>query len=291
MEKARRALAEFRIRGVATNIAFLQAVLADPECESGRVTTSFIEDHPQLLSARSGNDRGTKLLTYLADVTLNQPYGAAPTTLDPAAKLPPLSLDVPAPDGSRQDLLRHGPEELARRLRERPDVAVTDRMFRDAHQLATRVRTHELLAAAGHVVRLTPQQWSVECWGGATYDVALRFLSEDPWERLAVDRVHARVDHREQGRPDGSHHRGHEDGGSHHRAGSRHGDPHRRVLPAEGRRRRSVDGAEFSCSCVKQLVNTRRRAVQPTHEPPGHAHALRSQSETRHVRRWTLNDS
>ena len=188
VEKARRALAEFRIRGVSTNVAFLQAVLADPDFEAGRVTTSFIEDHPHLLAARSGGDRGTRLLTYLADVTVNQPYGAAPTALDPASKLPRLSLDVAAPDGTRQELLRIGPEQFARQLRERADVAVTDTTFRDAHQslLATRVRTYDLLAIAGHVARLTPQLWSLECWGGATFDVALRFLAEDPWERLAA---------------------------------------------------------------------------------------------------------
>ncbi|HEX8780789.1 MAG TPA: pyruvate carboxylase, partial [Nocardioides sp.] len=188
VERARRALAEFRIRGVATNIPFLQAVLADPDFVAGRLTTAFIEDHPQLLTARSSHDRGTKLLTYLADVTVNQPHGAAPTRLDPTTKLPPLDLSVPAPDGTRQLLLREGPEAFARRLRDQQGVAVTDTTFRDAHQslLATRVRTHDLLGVAGHVARLTPQLWSVEAWGGATYDVALRFLAEDPWERLAA---------------------------------------------------------------------------------------------------------
>ena len=93
---------------------------------------------------------------------------------------------MPAPDGTRQLLLEVGPEEFARRLRAQDRVAVTDTTFRDAHQslLATRVRTRDLLAVAGHVARLTPELWSVECWGGATYDVALRFLGEDPWERL-----------------------------------------------------------------------------------------------------------
>jgi pyruvate carboxylase len=186
--KARRAVAEFRIRGVTTNIAFLQAVLDDPDFRAGRVTTSFIETHPQLLMARASGDRGTKLMTYLADVTVNQPYGAAPVTLDPASKLPAHSLDVPAPDGTRQLLLELGPEAFARRLREQNDVAVTDTTFRDAHQslLATRVRSTDLLAVAGHLARSTPQLWSLECWGGATYDVALRFLAEDPWERLAA---------------------------------------------------------------------------------------------------------
>ncbi|WP_341927639.1 pyruvate carboxylase [Nocardioides psychrotolerans] len=190
VQKAQRAVAEFRIRGVSTNIAFLQAVLADPDFTSGHITTSFIETHPQLLQARASGDRGTKLLTYLADVTVNQPHGPAPSSLDPATKLPEVSLDVPAPDGTRQQLLALGPEAFARQLREQKNVAVTDTTFRDAHQslLATRVRTKDLLAVAGHVARTTPELWSLEAWGGATYDVALRFLAEDPWERLAAIR-------------------------------------------------------------------------------------------------------
>ncbi|WP_148614078.1 pyruvate carboxylase [Nocardioides rubriscoriae] len=188
VEKARRAVAEFRIRGVSTNIPFLQALLDDPDFAAGHVTTSFIETHPQLLNARSSGDRGTKLLTYLADVTVNQPHGAAPVSVDPASKLPDVDLTVPAPDGSRQLLLALGPDAFARRLREQTTVAVTDTTFRDAHQslLATRVRTRDLLTVAGHVARTTPELWSLEAWGGATYDVALRFLGEDPWERLAA---------------------------------------------------------------------------------------------------------
>ncbi len=188
VQKAQRAIAEFRIRGVSTNIAFLQAVLADPDFRAGRVTTSFIETHPHLVRARTSGDRGTKLLAYLADVTVNQPHGRAPVTVVPATKLPPVDLAVPAPDGTRQLLLAHGPEEVARLLRAQTAVAVTDTTFRDAHQslLATRVRTRDLVGVAGHVARTTPQLWSVEAWGGATYDVALRFLAEDPWERLAA---------------------------------------------------------------------------------------------------------
>ncbi|HEX2550983.1 MAG TPA: pyruvate carboxylase, partial [Nocardioidaceae bacterium] len=186
VDRARRAVAEFRIRGVSTNIPFLQAVLDDPDFRAGRVTTAFIEEHPQLLTARSSADRGTRLLTYLADVTVNKPYGEAPVSLDPVTKLPPVDLSVPAPDGTRQALLAQGPEAFARALREQKPVAVTDTTFRDAHQslLATRVRTRDLTSVAGHVARTTPQLWSLEAWGGATYDVALRFLSEDPWERL-----------------------------------------------------------------------------------------------------------
>jgi pyruvate carboxylase len=187
VQKARRAVDEFRIRGVATNIPFLRAVLDEPDFLAGRVTTSFIEEHPGLLTARPTADRGTRLLTWLAEVTVNKPHGEAPVSLDPASKLPAIDLGVPAPNGSRQQLLALGPEGFARALREQKHVGVTDTTFRDAHQslLATRVRTRDLLAVGGHVARMTPELLSVEAWGGATYDVALRFLNEDPWARLA----------------------------------------------------------------------------------------------------------
>ena len=188
VRRAARAIAEFRIRGVSTNIPFLQALLDEPDFRAGHLDTSFIERHPHLLTARSSADRGTKLLAYLADVSVNRPHGPRPATLDPRTKLPPLDVAASPPDGSRQLLASHGPEGFARRLREQNVVAVTDTTFRDAHQslLATRVRTYDLLGVAGHVARLTPQLWSIEAWGGATYDVALRFLAEDPWERLAA---------------------------------------------------------------------------------------------------------
>ncbi|WP_207844392.1 pyruvate carboxylase [Williamsia soli] len=185
--RARRAVAEFRIRGVATNIPFLQAVLDDPDFREGRVTTSFIEERPQLLTSRVSADRGTRILNYLADVTVNKPHGERPATVYPQEKLPPTDLSVPPPAGSRNRLQDLGPDAFARSLREQSALAVTDTTFRDAHQslLATRVRTSGLVYVAPHVARLTPQLLSVECWGGATYDVALRFLKEDPWERLA----------------------------------------------------------------------------------------------------------
>ncbi|SDQ39536.1 pyruvate carboxylase [Quadrisphaera sp. DSM 44207] len=188
VRRSRRSLAEFRIRGVSTNISFLQAVLDDPDFITGNLSTSFIEERPQLLSARAPADRGTKLLTWLADVTVNKPHGEAPTALAPATKLPDVDLEAPAPAGSRQRLADLGPEAFAAALREQVPVAVTETTFRDAHQslLATRVRTRDLLAVAPHLARTVPQLLSVECWGGATYDVALRFLGEDPWERLAA---------------------------------------------------------------------------------------------------------
>ena len=188
VNRARRAMAEFRIRGVSTNIPFLQAVLDDPDFQAGRVTTSFIDDRPHLLTARTSADRGTKILNYLADVTVNKPHGTRPSTVYPQDKLPEIDRDTPPPAGSKQRLVELGPEGFARWLRESPAVGLTDTTFRDAHQslLATRVRSSGLLMVAPHLARTTPQLLSVECWGGATYDVALRFLKEDPWERLAA---------------------------------------------------------------------------------------------------------
>ncbi len=186
--RARRALAEFRVRGVSTNIPFLLAVIDDPDFRAGRVTTSFIDERPQLLTAHTPADRGTKILNYLADVTVNKPHGERTATVYPQDKLPDLDLTTPPPAGSKQRLEDLGPAGFAAWLRDSPALGVTDTTFRDAHQslLATRVRTNGLLLVAPYIARMTPQLLSVECWGGATYDVALRFLKEDPWERLAA---------------------------------------------------------------------------------------------------------
>ena len=185
--RAKRALAEFRIRGVSTNIPFLQAVLDDPDFQAGRVTTSFIDDRPQLLTAHVSADRGTKMLKFLAEVTVNSPDNDRPRVY-PQDKLPTWDLDAPPAAGSKQRLVELGPEGFAQWLKDSPAVGVTDTTFRDAHQslLATRVRSSGLLAVAPYLARMTPQLLSIECWGGATYDVALRFLKEDPWERLAA---------------------------------------------------------------------------------------------------------
>jgi pyruvate carboxylase len=189
VNRARRGLAEFRLRGVSTNIPFLQGVLDDPEFQAGDLSTSFIEERPWLLSAHPSKDRGTKVMTWLAEVTVNQPNGSS-NAVDPSFKLPVVDLTQPAPAGSRQRLLELGPVGFASALRAQTALAVTETTFRDAHQslLATRVRTKDLVAVLPHVARLTPGLLSVEAWGGATYDVALRFLNEDPWERLAVMR-------------------------------------------------------------------------------------------------------
>ncbi|MCS5498700.1 pyruvate carboxylase [Cnuibacter physcomitrellae] len=188
VRRARRGLAEFRIRGVSTNIPFLQAVLDDPAFAAGDLSTSFIEERPWLVRGRASKDRGTKILNWLTDVTVNQPHGAPVTTVRPVDKLPRIDLAQPAPAGSRQRLLELGPEGFARALRAQTALAVTETTMRDAHQslLATRVRTKDLVAVAPYVARMTPGLLSMEAWGGATYDVALRFLAEDPWERLAA---------------------------------------------------------------------------------------------------------
>ena len=189
--RAERALAEFRIRGVSTNIAFMQAVLADQTFASGDLSTAFIDERPELFTARPSQDRGTKILTWLADVTVNQPYGPRNGRVSPALKLPKIDLQKSAPAGSRQLLLELGPKAFAKSLRDQSKVAITDTTFRDAHQslLATRVRGRDLVQVAPYVARITPELFSVEAWGGATYDVALRFLGEDPWHRLVALRA------------------------------------------------------------------------------------------------------
>lgn len=188
ISRARRALAEFRIRGVSSNIGFLRAVLEDESFIAGDLATSFIEERPHLLEARVSADRGSKILDYLADVTVNRPNGEPSVRIRPGEKLPQIDLDADPMPGSRDRLLDAGPAGFAQALRNQTPLAVTDTTFRDAHQslLATRVRTRDLLAVAGHVSRMTPELLSIEAWGGATYDVALRFLGEDPWERLAA---------------------------------------------------------------------------------------------------------
>ena len=186
--RAKRALAEFRMRGVSTNISFLQAVLDDPAFEAGDLSTPFIDERPGLIQPNPSRDRGTKILSWLADVTVNRPYGTLPAGPRPVDKLPAVDLTLPAPAGTRQQLLELGPEGFAAALRARTSVAVTDTTFRDAHQslLATRVRTRDLVQVAPYYARSLPGLFSVEAWGGATYDVALRFLGEDPWDRLAA---------------------------------------------------------------------------------------------------------
>jgi pyruvate carboxylase len=186
LARSRRALAEFRVRGVTTNLAFLQAIMTEPDLAAGHFTTAFLDEHPTLAKTPGGRDRGTRLLSYLAAVTVNRPNGPAPHSPDPASKLPPLPEGEPR-SGSRQRLEALGATAFAQELRSATALAVTDTTLRDAHQslLATRLRTYDMLAVAPYLAQGLPELLSLEAWGGATFDVALRFLKEDPWERLA----------------------------------------------------------------------------------------------------------
>lgn len=183
-----RALREFRIRGVATNLTFLEAIITHPAFRDNSYTTKFIDSTPELFAQVKRQDRATKLLNYLADVTVNghpETRGRAAPNPEAAAPVVPW-FTGPIPDGTRQKLDQLGPEKFAAWMRAQKQVLITDTTMRDGHQslLATRVRTHDIAKIAGTYARALPQLLSLECWGGATFDVAMRFLTEDPWERL-----------------------------------------------------------------------------------------------------------
>ncbi|HYH23151.1 MAG TPA: pyruvate carboxylase [Azospirillum sp.] len=182
-----RALREFRIRGVATNLAFLEALIAHEQFRAGTYTTRFIDTTPELFRHPPRRDRATRLLTFIAEVMVNgNPELKGKTLPRPAEPKPPVVAPDAPPPGLKQRLTLDGAEAVAAWMRQQSRVLVTDTTMRDAHQslLATRVRSHDLLAVAPAYARLLPQLFSVECWGGATFDVAMRFLKEDPWERL-----------------------------------------------------------------------------------------------------------
>jgi pyruvate carboxylase len=183
-----RALREFRIRGVKTNIPFLENVVNSPVFQSGGATTRFIDETPGLFSFTARQDRATRLLTYIADVTVNgnpEVKGKpVPERLRPAPI--PRFEATPPPPGTRQLLDELGPQGFAAWTSRQQGLLLTDTTFRDAHQslLATRVRTYDLSAVAPFVARRLSGLYSLEMWGGATFDVAMRFLLEDPWRRL-----------------------------------------------------------------------------------------------------------
>ncbi len=187
-ERMDRALREFRIRGVKTNIPFLENVVNHPSFLSGETTTSFLDENPDLFSFEPRRDRATKLLAYLADVIVNGNPEVAnkpkPTVIRDAT-VPHSEIEHP-PEGSRDILNRIGPDQFAKWTQSQQRLLLTDTTFRDAHQslMATRMRTYDLLRIADFVAREVPQLYSVEMWGGATFDVAMRFLLEDPWRRL-----------------------------------------------------------------------------------------------------------
>ena len=191
-----RALREFRIRGVKTNIPFLENVIADPLFREGEAHTKLIDEKPSLFDFPPRRDRATKLLNYLSELTVNGNPAAKnwrPETPFPtprAVSAPITTPDTPsreqAPAGSRTILLERGPEEFAKWINEEKRLLITDTTMRDAHQslIATRMRTYDMVAIAEAISKRTPNLFSLEMWGGATFDTAMRFLKEDPWERL-----------------------------------------------------------------------------------------------------------
>jgi pyruvate carboxylase len=183
-----RALREFRIRGVKTNIPFVENVVNHPKFRAGEVTTSFLDDSPELFHFPSRGDRATKLLSYLGDVILNgnpEVKGKQVPKEIELAVIPTTPAAKPAA-GSRQLLQKLGPKKFAAWARKEKRLLITDTTFRDAHQslMATRVRTFDLLATASAVAHRLPNLFSLEMWGGATFDSSMRFLHEDPWQRL-----------------------------------------------------------------------------------------------------------
>jgi pyruvate carboxylase len=191
LQRMDRALREFRIRGVKTNIPFLENVIHHGQFRSGGATTTMIDTSPALFEFKPKRDRATKLLNFLGNTIVNgNPHakGYKPATPLGSAPLPDSDRkQAPAP-GTRQLLLKLGPQKFAEWTAKQKRLLVTDTTFRDAHQslMATRVRTFDMAAVAGAVSRRTPELFSLEMWGGATFDTAMRFLNEDPWQRLRL---------------------------------------------------------------------------------------------------------
>ncbi|MEM8796803.1 MAG: pyruvate carboxylase [Pseudomonadota bacterium] len=188
IQRMDRALREFRIRGVATNLAFLENIIGHPAFQNDQYTTRFIDETPELFHSITPRDRATKLLRYIADVTVNghpetknrpEPRG---DIRQPEAPY----YDLPVKPGTKNRLDELGPEKFAEWMRAETRTLVTDTTMRDGHQslLATRMRTHDLASISYAYSKALPDLFSLECWGGATFDVAMRFLTEDPWERL-----------------------------------------------------------------------------------------------------------
>lgn len=188
MRKMVRNLKEFRIRGIKTNVQFLENVIRHEKFISAEYDTTFIDKTPELFVFPKSKDRGTKMLTYIGDVTVNGVEGARKKDKPYFSSLliPKIDSHAPIPTGTKQILDEHGPEGLTSWVKKQDRVLLTDTSFRDAHQslLATRIRTKDLVGIAEPTARLQPELFSVEMWGGATFDVAYRFLKEDPWIRL-----------------------------------------------------------------------------------------------------------
>ncbi|MBO6756901.1 MAG: pyruvate carboxylase [Roseibium sp.] len=190
-----RALREFRIRGVATNLVFLENIIGHPDFRSNNYTTRFIDDTPALFEQTRRQDRATKLLTYIADVSVNGHPETRDRPRPPATALEPVVPDFGdiRPAGTKQLLDELGPAGFVDWMKDQKRILVTDTTMRDGHQslLATRMRSHDIVRIADAYAAGLPQLFSLECWGGATFDVAMRFLTECPWERLRLIRERA----------------------------------------------------------------------------------------------------
>ena len=189
LQRMDRALREFRIRGVKTNIPFLENVIHNDTFKTGQATTTLIDTTPELFQLKIRRDRATKLLAFLGDVTVNgnpQAKNFVPKETPLPARLPAYDRKQVPPPGTRQLLLAMGPKKFAEWTLKQKQLLVTDTTFRDAHQslFATRLRSYDMIAVADAVARRTPNLFSLELWGGATFDTAMRFLHEDPWQRL-----------------------------------------------------------------------------------------------------------
>ena len=189
LQRMDRALREFRIRGVKTNIPFLENVIHNDIFKSGQASTTLIDTTPELFHLKVKRDRATKLLTFIGDVTVNgnpQAKSYQPKESLAAARVPAYDHKQAPPKGTRQLLLELGPKKFAEWTLKQKQLLITDTTFRDAHQslFATRLRSYDMLAVADAVARLTPNLYSMEMWGGATFDTSMRFLHEDPWQRL-----------------------------------------------------------------------------------------------------------
>jgi pyruvate carboxylase len=187
--KMLRTLKEFRIRGVKTNIPFLENVMQHPDFLSGNYDTSFIDTKPELFEFPKKKDRGTKLLTYIGQTIVNGHPGLTKTDkkpVFPTPRIPEVSYKQEYPAGTKQILTEQGPDGLVKWIQQQKKLLITDTTFRDAHQslFATRMRTYDLLQIAEATGKLASDLFSLEMWGGATFDTTMRFLNEDPWDRL-----------------------------------------------------------------------------------------------------------
>ncbi|HIE82832.1 MAG TPA: pyruvate carboxylase, partial [Dehalococcoidia bacterium] len=192
VRRMRRALQEFRIRGVSTNLSFLAGLMENKCFQKAEYTTRFIDDTPELMQLPRSRDRASRILKYVANVVVK----GNPSVI---SRVRPLNLEEPEVpkceglsiiDGTRQKLEALGPVKFTKWILEKKEVLITDTTFRDAHQslLATRVRSYDLIQVSDAYAKLAPELLSIECWGGATFDVAMRFLHECPWKRLEAIR-------------------------------------------------------------------------------------------------------